>query len=103
MTTGAVPLVELQINLGVGYAGDPKGKEGLAALTADMLNEGAGDLDATVTGRVYLGTDIHLKVRLADDEAMTVRLQNSETTLVPEEGAAVGLKLEAGAARLLAD
>ena len=64
---------------------------------------GSGDLDATVTGRVYLGTDIQLHVRLTDDEAMTVRLQNSETTVVPEEGAAVGLKLEVGAARLLAD
>ena len=64
---------------------------------------GRGDLDATVEGQVYLGTDIHLQVRLADSERMTVRLQNSETTAVPETGAVVGLKLEAGAARLLAD
>ncbi|WP_425403138.1 ABC transporter ATP-binding protein [Hwanghaeella sp.] len=64
---------------------------------------GTGDLDATVTGRVYLGTDIQIHVCLADKEAMTVRLQNSETTVVPEEGASVGLKLEKGAARLLAD
>jgi spermidine/putrescine transport system ATP-binding protein len=64
---------------------------------------GSGDLDATVEGQVYLGTDIHLQVRLADSEKMTVRLQNSETTAVPDTGAVVGLKLEAGAARLLAD
>jgi len=64
---------------------------------------GSGDLQATVTGQVYLGTDIHLQVRLTDSEEMTVRLQNSETTQVPETGSAVGLKLEAGAARLLAD
>jgi len=68
-----------------------------------LCAQGAGELDATVTGRVYLGTDIQLHLRLADDEAMTVRLQNSETTVVPAEGATVGLKLEAGAARLLAD
>lgn len=68
-----------------------------------LCRAGAGDLDATVTGRVYLGTDIQLHLRLVDSEAMTVRLQNSETTVVPEEGVTVGLKLEAGAARLLAD
>lgn len=64
---------------------------------------GEGNLDATATGEVYLGTDIHLNVELADGEAMTVRLQNSETTKVPSKGDAIGLKLEAGAARLLAD
>ncbi|MBX2832481.1 MAG: ABC transporter ATP-binding protein [Rhodospirillales bacterium] len=65
--------------------------------------DGQGDLDAVVTGHTYLGTDIQLLVRLADDEVMSVRLQNSQTTEIPEQGAAVGLVLEAGAARLLAD
>ena len=65
--------------------------------------EAAGDLSATVTGHTYLGTDIQLHVKLVDGEAMSVRLQNAETTLMPETGAVVGLSLEAGAARLLAD
>ena len=64
---------------------------------------GAGELDAIVTAHTYLGTDIQLHVRLTDDEVMSVRLQNSEATAVPEEGATIGLKLEVGAARLLAD
>ncbi len=68
-----------------------------------LCSAGGGDLDGTVTGQVYLGTDIHLDLRLTDGEAMKVRLQNSEGTSVPAEGQVVGLKLEAGAARLLSD
>lgn len=73
VTTGAVPLVELQINLGVGYAGDPKGKEGLAALTADMLNEGAGDFDA-------LGIEDALQ-RLATDLSFGADVDSSQVHL----------------------
>lgn len=68
-----------------------------------LCETGAGNFDATVIGQVYLGTDIHLQLRLADDEKIDVRLQNSEATAVPETGTRLGLKLEAGAARLLAD
>ncbi|MBD8875559.1 ABC transporter ATP-binding protein [Roseibium polysiphoniae] len=64
---------------------------------------GDAHLDAVVTGHTYLGTDIQLQVRLSDGEVMSVRLQNSETTSVPEVGQTIGLQLEEGAARLLAD
>ena len=64
---------------------------------------GAGDLDVRVEDQVYLGTDIQLRTRVADGEAMVVRIQNAEVTQIPETGASVGLKIEAGAARLLAD
>ncbi len=43
---GQVPLTRVRINLGTGSAADPAGAEGLAAFTADMLNEGAGERDA---------------------------------------------------------
>ncbi|NVK34536.1 MAG: ABC transporter ATP-binding protein [Rhodobacteraceae bacterium] len=68
-----------------------------------ICEPGTGHLNATVTGQVYLGTDIHLQLRLVDNEQVNVRLQNAEATTVPETGTQVGLKLETGAARLLAD
>ena len=42
----AVPVVTFVMLLQRGSAGDPVGKEGLAALTADMLDEGSGDRTA---------------------------------------------------------
>lgn len=43
----AVPVVDVEISFeGAGYAGDPAGKEGRAALAAAMLTEGAGSYDA---------------------------------------------------------
>src|SRR5205809_161030 len=42
-----LPLVSVMLLApGAGAAQDPKGKAGLAAYTADLLDEGAGDLDA---------------------------------------------------------
>src|SRR5262249_60028413 len=41
-----VRLVEFYVMIGAGAAQDPEGKEGLAALTADMLTRGAGKLSA---------------------------------------------------------
>jgi spermidine/putrescine transport system ATP-binding protein len=64
--------------------------------------EGA-DLEATVERVVYLGTDLQLLTRLEGGTAFDVRLQNSARVAVPEPGARVGLHLEDGAARLLAD
>ncbi|MEL7526018.1 MAG: ABC transporter ATP-binding protein [Pseudomonadota bacterium] len=68
-----------------------------------LCAETEGHLNATVTGHTYLGTDIQLHVCLVDGETMSIRLQNAEKTIVPETGAQIGLNLEAGAARLLAD
>ncbi len=42
----AVPIVTLLVLLPVGSAADPAGSPGLAAVTADLLDEGAGELDA---------------------------------------------------------
>jgi len=63
----------------------------------------AGEMQAQVEQQVYLGTDIQLLTRLPDGEPMVVRVQNSDPDRLPEPGGTVGLKLEADAARLLAD
>ncbi len=68
-----------------------------------LTKVGDGLLQGVATRQTYLGTDMHVDVRLEDGEIVTVRLQNSEGTLIPETGEAVGLNFEAGAARLLVD
>jgi predicted Zn-dependent peptidase len=50
----ALPMVSLSLALPYGSAADPKGKAGLAHITADMLDEGAGTRDA-----VQLSTSIN--------------------------------------------
>ena len=67
----------------------------------DLCPSSEADLTVIATDQVYLGTDIQLKAQLAGGQEMTVRLQNAQATRLPERGAEVGLKLEAGAARLL--
>jgi spermidine/putrescine transport system ATP-binding protein len=68
------------------------------AITTD-----APDLQATVERVIYLGTDLHLITRLDGGEPFSLRLQNASRVTLPEPGARIGLKLEEGAARLLAD
>ena len=62
-----------------------------------------GELIAKISDQIYLGTDIHVKLLLEDEEEMTIRLQNSKSLDIPPVGQSVGLKLEAGAACLLID
>jgi spermidine/putrescine transport system ATP-binding protein len=62
-----------------------------------------GELTATVERVVYMGSDLKLLTRLDGGKEFTVRVQNAARTAVPEPGARIGLKLEEGAARLLAD
>ena len=64
--------------------------------------EGA-DLTATVMRIVYLGTDLQVLARLSGGAEVSVRLQNALRTHVPQVGEVIGLKIEEGAARLLAD
>jgi zinc protease len=40
------PIVAFQLSFAAGNAYDPEGKEGLAAMVAGLLDEGAGDLDS---------------------------------------------------------
>lgn len=62
-----------------------------------------GEIEATVERVVYLGTDLQIMTRLDGGAAFDLRLQNSARVAVPAPGARVGLHLEEGAARLLAD
>ena len=62
-----------------------------------------GQLTATVERVVYMGSDLKLLTRLEGGREFAVRVQNAARTAVPEPGARIGLKLEEGAARLLAD
>ncbi|KAA0916223.1 ABC transporter ATP-binding protein [Aquicoccus porphyridii] len=60
-------------------------------------------LTGTVTRLIYLGTDMHVDMRLSDGESITARVQNSSQTTIPAMGDTVGLDFEEGAARLLVD
>jgi len=64
---------------------------------------GEADLTARVQRVVYLGTDLQLLARLADDTVLTVRLQNSARTSLPRQGEEIGFRIEEGAVRLLVD
>lgn len=68
-----------------------------------VTTHGSDALTATVTDLVYLGTDIQLRTRLSGGADMLVRLQNTGDGSIPEAGSTIGLQIEAGAARLLAD
>lgn len=68
-----------------------------------LVIPGNGLLQGKAIRQTYLGTDMHVDVRLDDGEIVTVRLQNSLDTHIPEIGDTVGLNFEAGAARLLVD
>jgi spermidine/putrescine transport system ATP-binding protein len=62
-----------------------------------------GPLRARLERVVYLGTDLHLMTRLADDTPLVLRMQNSTRATPPAEGTQVSIAIEDGAARLLAD
>jgi spermidine/putrescine transport system ATP-binding protein len=62
-----------------------------------------GDLQVTIERVVYLGTDLHILTRLDDATMIQVRIQNSARIDVPPVGTRMGLCIEEGAARLLAD
>jgi spermidine/putrescine transport system ATP-binding protein len=61
------------------------------------------DLMATVDRVVYLGTDLQVIAHLDGGQPITIRLQNAARTAPPAPGQRIGLHLEEGAARLLAD
>jgi zinc protease len=56
-----LPLVEIRLNVMRGWASDPVGKPGTAALTADLLDEGAGGLDALKISETTEGLGARLR------------------------------------------
>ena len=67
-----------------------------------IVPEGAG-LTAVVERVIYLGTDLQVLVRLDGGVEVRIRIQNAARIEVPATGTRIGLQLEEGAARLLAD
>ena len=63
----------------------------------------AADILGTVSRIVYLGTDLQVLAVLEGGTEVSLRLQNAARIQVPQMGARIGIKIEEGAARLLAD
>lgn len=61
-----VPLVQIALLVRAGSVNDPAGKEGLAAMTAQMMTEGAGARDALALADAidFLGADINASAGL---------------------------------------
>lgn len=73
VTHDAVPLVSSVLLVGAGSADDPPDADGLAALTADMLDEGSGDRSAIQMHEVLAGIGAQLNAEI-DADAMTFGL-----------------------------
>ncbi|MEZ4438197.1 MAG: pitrilysin family protein [Polyangiaceae bacterium] len=78
----ATPLISLGLVFPNGSASDPVGKAGLTALTADMLDEGAGDKSALAFGEALqrLATDYHAQ---SDLDGVTLSLDMLADKLDP--------------------
>jgi zinc protease len=61
------PLIVIRFAFVGGAAQDPKGKEGLATMVADLLTEGAGDLSAEAFKRQLSGLGARLSISSARD------------------------------------
>ncbi|MEF3047455.1 ABC transporter ATP-binding protein [Pseudotabrizicola sp. L79] len=84
-------------------ATDALGRHHLSIRPERVSLVAGGDVQAVVQRVVYLGSDLQLVARLEGGQEVQIRLQNAARTEVPSPGSHVGLMIEAGAARLLAD
>ena len=73
------------------------------SLKDSSKDSGASLITGIASRHIYLGTDVHVDVTLADGEIVRLRVQNSENSNIPAIGEKVGLNFEAGSARLLVD
>ena len=62
-----MPLISLLLVLPSGSAADFEGYEGLAALTADMLDEGSGDRSAIDINAAFARIGAHLDIDVSSD------------------------------------
>ena len=60
-------------------------------------------LKGTAVRQIYLGTDLHIEVKLNTGSNVTVRMQNSTQIQIPDVGQSVGLDFDPSSARLLVD
>jgi spermidine/putrescine transport system ATP-binding protein len=84
-------------------SGPLTGRQHLSIRPERLSLSATADLTALVERVVYLGTDLQVLLRLPGGTGLTMRMQNVARTAPPEPGQTVGLHLEEGAARLLAD
>ena len=60
-------------------------------------------LEGTAVRHIYLGTDLHIEVKLSTGGNVTIRMQNSTQIKIPDVGQSVGLDFDPSSARLLVD
>ena len=79
-----LPMVDVQLLFDAGSARDPAGKKGLAVLVNSLLDEGAGELDATALSFEFerLGA-IYSAAAGADFASVSLRALSDETLLGP--------------------
>lgn len=94
-----VPLIALRFVFDGGSSQDPAGKEGLANFITAMLDEGAGDLDATK----FQERLEELAVRMSFEDAKDALYGNFETLTVNREPALEMLRLAINKPRFDAD
>ena len=66
----SVPVVTFVMEVGGGLGADPAGREGLASLTADMVDEGTGDLSAIEVSDGFARIGAEYDVDVAPDATM---------------------------------
>ena len=78
----SLPVITIDVSFRGGASLDPAGKAGLATFTADLLDEGAGDLDSpTFQGKLE---DLAASVEFsASEDALTASLRTITASLVP--------------------
>lgn len=81
-----LPLVAVSVSVPVGSADDPSGKEGLASITADMLDEGAGTRSAIDVSTALQDLGVNLSTRTTLDGTLL-----SLTVLKKNFGQAFGI------------
>jgi zinc protease len=81
-----LPLVAISMALPVGSADDPSGKEGLASITADMLDEGAGSRSAIEVSTALQDLGVNLSTQVTLDGSLL-----SLTVLKKNFGQAFGI------------
>jgi len=82
----ALPMIAFEISLPAGSAYDPPGRQGLADMTASLLDEGAGDLGSDAFKEALESRAIRLQAR-ADRDYLVITL----TSLSENAGEAVRL------------
>ncbi|ODS57773.1 MAG: hypothetical protein ABS36_04835 [Acidobacteria bacterium SCN 69-37] len=68
---GAIPVATTTLVIARGTGDDPADRHGLASLTGDLLDEGAGDLDAIGVAEAFARLGTHLDIDVGPD-AMTM-------------------------------